>query len=57
MITIRQKALVYVIALLASYLFTWPIGLMMTLFFFDVNGHLPLITANHNDDNETTEHL
>lgn len=55
MITIYQKGLIYLIGLIASYLFTWPAGLIMTLFFFDVNGHLPLIT--NQPDDETTEHV
>lgn len=42
MLTIHQKVLVYIILTLATIIFTWPVGLLMTTFFFDINGHLPI---------------
>lgn len=40
--TIHQKVLVYIILLLATAIFMWPVGVLMTTFFFDINGHIPV---------------
>ncbi len=42
MITIYQKLLIYACGLLAGYLFTWPIALLMIFFFADRCGEFPI---------------
>jgi len=39
--TLRQKILLGIIGLLASWLFTWPLGLLLIWFFSEVNGDIP----------------
>lgn len=40
--TWKQRLLVYACGLLAGYLFTWPIGLLMLFFFADRSGEFPI---------------
>lgn len=42
--THRNKALIYILGILASYLFTWPVGLLMIFFFADMDKKIPTIT-------------
>lgn len=42
MLTIHQKALLYIIMLLATAIWIWPVAILMTFFFVDVNGHIPI---------------
>lgn len=38
-----QKVLTYAISLIASALFTWPLGILMMIFFFDIDGKIKTI--------------
>lgn len=49
MLTLHQKALVYLILILATIVWRWPVGILMTFFFIDVNHHIPIRYPIEND--------
>lgn len=47
--TLHQKILLYLIMILATAIFMWPVGVLMTTFFFDVGGHIPIKYPDSDD--------